>query len=193
MKRALVMGKDGTFWRDSSLPWKTQGRSSFEICCLLAGSSWATGLQILPLESLLWRVNRHPSPQIPHDRVYETCFSWLLSGPVRSSRMRVSSSQAPGSQVPPLCSQSVLKDRVSLGAGTQSLLRGASCPPLGRSCGGTRRSTTNGLGSALGVLVRTTGLLGQLKLPTSNSFYIPKRWGNICDPVVTGFPLPGSH
>lgn len=46
---------------------------------------------------------------------------------------------------------------------------------------------------ALGVLVGATGLWGQLKLPPSNSFYIPKKWNNICDPVVTGSPLLRSH
>ena len=98
-----------------------------------------------------------------------------------------------GSQVIPLisevqipsCSQSTLREKVSLGM--QSWPRGCP-PPLGwpfRALGRTQHTDGS---LALGRLVES-GFFGQLKLPPSNTFYISKQWVNVCDPIVTGSSL----
>lgn len=72
-------------------------------------------------------------------------------------------------------------------SGKAATLTGGLPPHWARLVKALGRAHQMDMGPALEVVVGTTGLLGQLKVSLSDTFYIPKRWG-----VVFATPLTGS-
>lgn len=125
-----------------------------------------------------------------HQMIYKNGSSWLLPADIYSSRVCVSCSWAPGSQVLPLISEVLKHLCAQWSLGIRCVwVRGCPLPTLGRSCEGAGKSTSDGHG-----LSSWRGDGNQRPFGTTQAFPLPFWKGGVTFVAPsTGSPLLRSY